>query len=263
MDFFSNYAAELVLMTTAKHYNLSLAEGRAKSVTDLEALFFRICRELKPDLFVEAGAKDGASSRRARKYVDGRIVAFEANPLTYKRFKKIDNASFDVEYLHSALSNMNGKATFNIRVIDGSPAADGQGSILRGADDVVNHKQVKVKSYRLDNFFPKGSFKKWATWVDVEGASELVLSGASGILPQCEAMFIEVADRPSVENEWLTWDIIDYLAKFDLVPVGRDFQSRYLYNIVFLKKEHIRNARIRLFLIEYFGGNTVTPKNAK
>ncbi len=255
-------ATELTLMSTARHYNLALAEGREQSVSDLEALFFRACRELQPDIFVEAGAKDAASSRRARKYVNGKVVAFEASPLNYNRFKSLDNKSLNVEYIHSALSNNDGEITFNIRVIDGTPVADGQGSIARGSGDTVNHKPVLVKSHRLDTYFPSDSFNSWVSWVDVEGASEHVLGGAEGILSKCEAMFIEVSDQPSFDGEWLTWEVVDYLARFDLVPVARDFQSRYQYNLMFIQKKHIRNARIRLFLIEYLGGNTVTPRKA-
>lgn len=253
---------DLMLMTTARAYNLSLADERSQSVKDLEVLFYRIIRELKSELFVEAGAKDAASSRRARKYLpESKIVAFEANPLTYSRFKDLDNKGSEVEYIHAALSNTNSKVTFNIRVIDGKPVADGQGSILRGAGDTKTHKPVTVDGYRLDKYFPPKTFKNWASWIDVEGASELVLTGAEGILDKCDAIFIEVSDRPSVEKEWLTGDVMDFLAKFDLIPVGRDFQSRYLYNVLFIHKKHIRNARVRLFLIEYFGGNTVTPKD--
>ena len=64
----------------------------------------RRCGELAPDLFIEAGAKDACASRRFREGLpDARVVAFEANPFTFKRFKKkIDYPAEGVEYVHRA-----------------------------------------------------------------------------------------------------------------------------------------------------------------
>lgn len=248
---------ELFLLSTARGYNLSEKAERVRSVQDLEVLFLRICRELQPDLFVEAGAKDAETSRRARKYVNGRIVAFEANPFTYENFRSKDNLSRNVEYLHRALSDRDGDVSFNVRVVDGRNAADGKGSLLQSHDGTVGYTKVTVAGSRLDTFFPPASFRRWASWVDVEGASKQALTGASEILDQCEAIYIEVSDRATWEGQWLTGDVIDYLDRFGLVPMARDFQSRYLYNMLFVRREYIRQDRIRLFLIEYFGRNAV------
>ena len=78
---------ELSLLSSASYYDLSDRESRLRSVRDLEGLFLRMCRAARPTLFIEAGAKDAATSRRARRYLpNARIIAYEANPHTYGRF---------------------------------------------------------------------------------------------------------------------------------------------------------------------------------
>jgi FkbM family methyltransferase len=159
-------------------------EARKRSVEALETLFFDLCRELAPDLFIEAGAKDAYASRRIPEGLpNARVVAFEANPFTFKRFKKkIDYRAQGVEYIHRALSDSEGTVTFNVRIVDGRMSSDGQGSMLVATRSKVGTTPVEVASSRIDCFFPPESFGRCAIWIDVEGASREVLRGASGIL---------------------------------------------------------------------------------
>jgi len=256
---------DLSLLQSARSYDLSVKAERLRSVSELEYLFFRIVRELDPDLFVEAGAKDGSTSRRARKYLPlATITAFEANPFTYRRFESAFSAgSGKISYLHRALSDADGEVTFNVRVVNGKPAADGQGSILTSQDTSVGHQAVTVNASRLDTFFPADTFNRCAIWMDVEGASRQVLKGATSILPQVDALFIEVQDRPGWENQWLSSDVMQFLADFDLMPICRDFQARYLYNILFLRSVNLRNDRVRLFIAEHLSNAEKTRNTAK
>lgn len=249
--------AELFLMSTASRYDLTKREERVRSVQSLEHLFFRVCRELQPDLFVEAGANDPETSRRARKYINGRIVAFEANPIAFEKFVSDANTAKRVEYIHAALSDADGETTFNVRIVDSEPVADGKSSLIREIDETVEYQKFVVNAHRMDSYFPSDSTGHWVMWVDVEGASEYTLKGAAAILDRCDAVYIEVNDRPIWQDQWLAEDVINFLDDYDLVPVARDFQSRYQYNILFLKRRLIRNPRIRLFLIEYFGETTI------
>jgi len=244
---------DLALFHSATCYDLSRRSERQRSVIELEHLFFRILRELGPDLFIEAGAKDGATSRRARRYLPrARITAFEANPHTHARFAPLHAAHPEgISYLHRALSDADGTVSFNVRIVGGRRSADGQGSLLAAQDSAVGHQRVSVPASRLDSWFPPGSFGRCAIWMDVEGASEQVLTGGEGILGQIDALFIETQDRAHWDGQWLAGEVRDYLARHDLVPFARDYQSRYQYNVLFLNAAHLRNARIRLFLSEY------------
>lgn len=220
--------------------------SRAKTVRRLEELFFDICTVASPDLFVEAGAKDASTSRRARSHLpNARIVAFEANPYTYRRFEAHpDNGPKRVEYLNRALNDQDGLVTFNVRVIGGKPSGDGQSSLLARNSPSTGMKPVTVDASRLDSRFPSDSFSKAVMWVDVEGANKKVLTGAEGILPKVVAIFIEVEDRAFWDGQWLTSDVADYLNTFGLVEVGRDFQSKHQHNVLYVSGDLARSETV-------------------
>ena len=63
----------------------------------------------------------------------------------------------------------------------------------------------RVASSRLDSFFPPESFGRCAVWMDVEGASREVLTGAVGMsCTRSTSMFVEVEDREAWEGQWLS-----------------------------------------------------------
>ena len=244
---------DLQLLATASAFNLAEKSDRARSVRLLEHLFFRICRELNPSLFIEAGAKNATTSIRARRYVsDCRIVAFEANPLNYRRFAPSPAlATSRVEYVHNALSDRAGRIEFLTTARDGEPVADGQGSILKrksGEDGVA----FKVEAVRLDKFFSARSYSSCCMWVDVEGVTREVLSGSSGLMKSVCAVFIEVEDRTVWDGQWLSRDVMTFMLKHELIPVARDFQSRHQYNVIFIKRALLSHPATRLLLSGYF-----------
>src|SRR5699024_675316 len=124
---------DLAMMSTAIKYDLTDKAEKTRSVRDLSRLFFQVGSILDVDLFVEAGAKDAASSRRARRRINpNRIVAFEANPYVYERFAEANSGDVGVEYEHLALSQEPGSVTFNVTCSrDGTPQANGQASLLK------------------------------------------------------------------------------------------------------------------------------------
>lgn len=246
-------ALDIGLFNIAQCYDLSRTEERQRSVRVLEALFFRLVRELTPDLFIEAGALDGSTSRKARRFLpDAKITAFEANPYNYERHAvRFKAEPCGVDYVHLALSDSDGQVTFNVRVIDGKPSTGGQGSILKVDTPSVEQEEVTVNARRLDSYFKPDSFDRCAVWMDVEGASKQVLQGAEAILSKVDLLFIELEDRASWKGQWLAGEVMEHLAKFDLLPVARDFQSRYQYNVLFLNRRNLRNDRVRLFLASF------------
>src|SRR6187549_1082859 len=72
------------LIHDAAYYDLDSKRERDRSTRDLASLFFQLVDVFQPDLFIEAGAKDGSASLRARKAMPTpRVVAFEGNPYTH------------------------------------------------------------------------------------------------------------------------------------------------------------------------------------
>ncbi len=233
-------AADMAMIATACCYDLTDAEDMRRSVDELSHLFYQLSKVIEPDLFVEAGAKDAGSSRRARRRLDPkRIVAFEANPYTYKRFRPgFDKKPDGVEYLHLALSDSPGSVTFNVNLTeDGRPISDGQGSLLKHSQKATSAlTEVTVDATTLDTFFADHPFTCCACWVDVEGASRNVLTGGRALFERAGTVIIEVEDRQVWPDQWLRKDVVDFFADCGMIPVARDFQSRYQYNVVFVRE---------------------------
>jgi FkbM family methyltransferase len=247
-------AFDVAMLAQAAHYDVGQKDERSRSVKDVELLFFRLLRGLAPPLFIEAGAKDAGSSRRARKmFPDARVVAFEANPYTYRRFAKVNADANAVEYLHLALDREPGTVRFNVRLRrDGKPHADGQGSLTKRFNH-PDYQQVEVTSTSLDTFFGDFAFERCALWVDVEGANEQVLTGGRGVLQKTSLCLIEIEDRMMWQGQ--SWHAIETMQAFfaaGLVPVARDFQSKDQYNLLFVREAWLDDDHCRRTLADHF-----------
>lgn len=210
---------------------------RGRSVASLVDLFFGIAELSGVQRFVEAGAKDAWASVRAAEQLGlPEVVAFEANPYTFERFRHEVEAS-GVRYEHLALSEESGDIEFLVRLSEhGKPIPDGQGSLLVRPDHEPGYETVTVRSVRLDDEFPDPGTRRTAMWVDVEGATSTVLRGARALLAATDLVMIEVEERAAWDGqEWLHRDVVKFLARHGLVPIARDRQSRRQCNIVFVR----------------------------
>lgn len=208
-------------------------DERAASTKALVDLFFDLCDDV--DVFVEAGAKEASASVRAIGLGIDTVVAFEANPYTHRRFDQT-LAQAGVDYRHAALADHTGEATFLVRKDeDGSPMADGQGSLLVRPDHEPGYEEVAVSTVTLDAEVVDG---RVAMWVDVEGAVAEVLGGAASVLGRTDVLIVEVeAVERWVEQRWLAGDVVRQLARAGLRAVGRDMQSRWQFNILFVRDD--------------------------
>jgi hypothetical protein len=73
-----------------------------------------------------------------------------------------------------------------------------------------------------------------------------VLTGGVATLERAAVVMVEVEDRAFWGAEqWLRPDVVSHLYDRGLVPVARDFQSRYQYNIVFVRADLLDVDRVR------------------
>lgn len=260
---------DLDLLANAGNYDLRVKAERKRSVRDLERLFFEAVRIFRPELFIEAGAKEAGASRRARGYLpDARVVAFEGNPYVHQRFREQnDDPRHRLEYLHLALSDAPGRVSFHVRRrADGTPVADGRGSLKERSEEKHGTIEVDVECTTLDTFFADQDFDRCVLWIDVEGAADKVLTGGREVLSKAAVVFIEVEDR----GDWVwgpAWTVADvsaYLFDLGLVPVGRDYQTRYQYNVVYVARDLLNTYAFRARLAAHRsaacrGDEPVTP----
>jgi FkbM family methyltransferase len=260
---------ELAMMAAAAKYNLDDRSHRSHSNKSLVRLFFDLIKIVGVDLFVEAGAKDAAASRRMKaKFPAARVVAFEANPHTYADFEAV-NRDTGIEYLQLALSDHLGPVTFNVhRDEAGAPIANGQASLLKREkihEDIERgFIEATVDAVTLDAFFADHDFTKAAVWIDVEGACKFVLPGARELLSKTAVLIIEVEEQPFWgEGHWLRDQVVTYLFDLGFIPVARDFEYRYQYNIVFVRAELLAEPNLIYEALARFVSRAYPPPPGK
>lgn len=247
---------ELQMLATSHFYNLWGDDNQRNSTNKaLTELFFGLVRITQPKLFIEAGAKMADTSIRVRSILpDARIVAFEASPENHALYSKtVQHEKHRVEYLHYALSDREGTIDFNIRVAakgEPVPQNSGANSILVRSEPSTEYKKVAVPTKPLDDFFSDAD--TCALWVDVEGASKQVLTGASKTLSKALVAIVEVEDYEIWEGQWRAAKVIETMMDAGLVPIARDFEFKGQYNIVFLRKDVFATSREIRQNIEFF-----------
>jgi FkbM family methyltransferase len=229
------------LLDRVMRLDLAGTEERQHTTVDLIEFFFDLVEAAAVERFVEAGAKDATASIRASRELGiESVVAFEANPFTHRRFvESVRRAGVGYEQL--ALSDTQGSVSINVRLRpDGSPSADGQASLLLRHDNPPGHESVVVDAVRLDDYFACSPGGRVAMWVDVEGASSVVLRGADRLLEETDVVMIEVEEVPLWDGqEWTRREVVASLGDRGLVPIARDRQSRLQFNIVFVRRDRL------------------------
>jgi hypothetical protein len=81
-------------------------------------------------------------------------------------------------------------------------------------------------------------------WIDVEGASEQVLSNSNKTLKQSDSIFIEVEDFKFWQDQWLAEDVIKFLVSQDFIPIARDYEYEKQNNYIFIKSKLMDNNKI-------------------
>lgn len=222
--------------------------GRPRAVIDRRVLsfFHAMCRTIRPTVCLELGAHEGTFSAWAkRSFPEARCVALEANPYVYRKYRR-RLGRLGVEYHHLAAAATNGQVTMNIPTSvwgKSRSKANRMGSLAvhRAAD---GHETVTVDAVRMDDFLDLSPDDRVVAWIDVEGASDVVLPGCHDVLAQAGAAYIEVETINSWPGHWLDVDVARFFHDIGKVPAIRDIQKRHQYNVVFLDQRLAARARV-------------------
>ena len=199
--------------------------------------FNDICRSVDPTLVLELGAHEGRFSRWAKEHFPAaRCLALEANPYVHAKFEA-ELSALGVEYLHRAAAAENGTVTINIPTQVWSRTKAPEDSkmaslaVHTGASELTS---VEVEAVRVDDLVAVGDEERIVCWIDVEGASEQVLTGAEHVLARADAVYIEVESEEVWPGQWLDEDVARFFRGIGLTPAMRDIQRKHQYNVVFL-----------------------------
>lgn len=171
-------------------------------------MFLNIQKHINPDISIEVGAFNAEFSKEM-KYFDIDIFAFEASPYVYETFK---NEMEKIKYLNNAVSNKNGKIKFEIQA-HFNPHTTGNNSIKNRNEDKA-YTYIDVDSVSINEYFNNYTFSKGALWIDAEGASEEVLTGASNKLKDFGSIYIELEHKEFWNGCWKRENVIEYLKQY-------------------------------------------------
>jgi len=213
-----NQAVSFLLMRDVNV--LSSAPKGTEGHSALRTAFLHLVDILKPDVVCDVGAFDGSLSLAVRDKAPGcEIVAFEANPETHARHVASLRAR-GIDYRNLAVSDCEGQTT--IHSPRGQPG--GKSSLLLRNEDVA-YDEHQVETQTLDSIFRdrlSAKDRSFFLWIDVEGAAERVIAGASGVLAQTLAVFVECETFPFWQEGGSAGGVAGTLLKAGFVPVARD-----------------------------------------
>jgi FkbM family methyltransferase len=212
---------------------LSAAEKGPEGYAALREAFLHLVDVLEPQVVCDVGALDGSLSLAVRETApECEIHAFEANPRTHARHAAA-LASRHIAYHHLAVSDSQGQ----IMVHAPQGRHEGKTSLLLRNEETT-YDSFEVETRTLDAFFASrlgSGGPSFCLWIDVEGAAERVLAGASRILNQTLAVFIECETVAFWQGGGSAGRVADILLRAGFVPVARDREyGDKQFNVLFV-----------------------------
>jgi FkbM family methyltransferase len=220
-------------------------------------LYFDLLMEIRPSVTVEIGAFDASFSlEMKRRLPEVHAVAFEANPYNFQ-VCSANALAASVEYLHMAVADLDGEITFNVIAGQGEqkfPQVKGNDSLLQRNVANVDYEQVTVPATTANRFFNQPRFidSRFSLWIDVEGAAGKVLQGATEVFGRTQSLMIEVEEVQFWTDQWLSRAVDGFLERYGFVPIARDFEYEYQYNVLYVKPPVLDLPRFDHVMTDYF-----------
>jgi FkbM family methyltransferase len=197
--------------------------------TAAEIEFGRLFRADEPLVICDIGACEGEDSvRYARRYPRARVFAFEALPANQAlvRANLARYGATNAELVPLALSDRAGEAAFHVS--SGRPPdlfagenwnyGNKSSSLLAPAAAIPMHGWIEFKDTitvptgTLDDFCARRGLDHIDfIQMDVQGAEQLVLAGATAMLPHITAIWLEVSAREHYRGQTLAADITRFM----------------------------------------------------
>lgn len=213
-------------------------------VDEFGELFIKLAVGLQIDSAVEVGAHAAEFSIEISRRLPGiKAIALEANPFVFERFRnRVPSA---VEYLNMAASR--DETPTELHIVKSIQNASGRqqnvdrantisGLMVRAAQN-AQYETVKVNSTTLDALFGRNALRRAALWIDVEGANEAVLGGATAALANTACLMIEVEDHSYWEDQWLSNDVDRFLATAGFSLLAKERVDRPQYNAIYARAD--------------------------
>ena len=257
------FRSSIKLLQHSSHINFF----RAKSALLLRELFLDLCDDCAVKNLLEIGAHEASIScdfLKSNSSNNRRALAYEANPVTYKELT-MQAQSFGVEVYNLGIGSAIGELEFNIPLQgDMGKLTASNASFLTRTDGLTKYRKLNVPTDTIDHIFDSRSILGTsALWIDVEGFAHEVIKGATLALNSNQVAFLQIeVEVIEYWHEQETYEtIFADLSECGFIPVARDFERCYQYNVIFGRKEMVNtskmgvkvyNRRIRLLFVFNF-----------
>lgn len=238
-----SYLWQQQLLSQAAWYNLRGRTARNRISDRLVGHFLAMQQPLGTQCFLEIGAHEATFSRRAKsRYPNVHVFAFEANPYVFaKQQYTILNDNPDINYIHLAIADHDGMAYLVISdsIAGVAESLDSKRHGLLAREDADKVHRIEVPCAKLDTFVVSNNLEnlQLCLWIDAEGASSQVLMGAENILHLATSLYIEVDIKKHWDGQWEASQLFEWLLEHDFLPVFRDFEWAFQYNVVWINKK--------------------------
>lgn len=210
---------------------------RRNSARIVDNLFFKLSRVLKVRTLLECGAHEATASRRFLEGGGNRSIAIEANPEIFK-IQTAKSAAYGVEILNIGLADKPGHMTFNIPEKNLAAAS----FLSKGkASDTC-----KIETTTIDLLIESQAITgRLALWVDVEGFSYQVLSGATETLEASDTcvLVVEMEDAQLWQGQKTMSDVGPIIEGYGFVPVLCDIQFVDQFNVVYIREKFLADCK--------------------
>jgi FkbM family methyltransferase len=240
----------------ARDVNLSsVAQDGADGNLVLRQAFLSLIALLRPTVFCDIGANDGSIALAVRAIAPAcAVFGFEANPRIHARHAA-SMAAQNIAWKNIAVADTSGRLpvfaprTLSRAYVNGSvvPASivetedTGKTSLLMRNEEAT-YERFDVEARTLDDLFPegtpKGGERRFLLWIDVEGAADKVLMGASTVLRDTLAIFVETENFDFWRDQKPCGDILDLLYRKGFLPLARDREyGDKQFNMLFVRAD--------------------------
>lgn len=244
----AGFLAEVAAVLHARPRAVKPAADALLDDTPLGPEFASLVERIRPGISIEIGAHAAEFSQViAARYPEMSVIACEANPDVVREYAATATAA-GVDYRHVAVADTEGDVQLHVpREISGGPDSQRELPPTHRISSLLplvagwraREELVLVPAVTLDALIAESatSMDRVVLWIDVEGATGIVLSGVTQEgLDRVDAILVELERSPSWVGQWSDTDVIEFLASRGLSLAMQADTNRRQYNAIFVRE---------------------------
>jgi FkbM family methyltransferase len=170
---------------------------------------------------LDVGANKGQFAAFARhRWPQAELKCFEPLQGPRERLASVLGGYGEIHPL--ALGNYEGEATMHLASREDSSSLLPLGEAQKALFSMDEERVISVPVRRLDNVITRGQLARPALLkIDVQGLEFETLEGATGLLDEIDAIYVECSYIELYSGQKLAPDVVDLLHGFGLIETGR------------------------------------------